>query len=121
MMRVRVLGPVLLGETEEPGALGPQFGEQRNYSEARARAIDAEVKRLVDTGHERATQLLQTNLDLLHALAHKLEEVETISGEELHEILGKVRRFEPRANGRAQLPAPGTAVLVAADTSAARL
>ncbi len=109
------LGPVLLGETEEPGVVVPQFPEQRNYSEVTARAIDAEVKRLVDTAHERATLLLQNNLDLLHALAGKLVEIETISGEELHEILARVRRFEPRANGHVQLPAPPATVFVAGD------
>jgi cell division protease FtsH len=98
------LGPVLLGEQSETSMVAFESAEQRNYSEATARLIDAEVKRLVDTGHERARSILQANLDVLHDLAGRLMQVETLSGGDLDKILNKVRRFDSRGNGYSRLP-----------------
>ncbi len=49
-----VLGPQTFGEKEELVFLGREIGEQRNYSEEIAEAIDMEVRRLVHEAHERA-------------------------------------------------------------------
>ena len=49
-----VLGPQTFGEKEELMFLGREIGEQRNYSEEVAEAIDPEVRRLVEEAHGRA-------------------------------------------------------------------
>ncbi len=93
------LGPIMLGEVQEMIFLGREISEQRNYSEETARVIDIEVKRLVDEAHMRARSILEANLDVLHDMAHKLMEVETLDGEDLREILGRVKRMDPSSNG----------------------
>jgi cell division protease FtsH len=115
------LGPVLLGEKEEMIFLGREMSEQRNYSEDTARKIDAEVKRLVETAHARARIIVQQNADVLHELAQKLLHVETIGGEDLCAILGKVKRFESGGNGHVTPPIPQNMVVVAPGSSTTEL
>jgi cell division protease FtsH len=116
------LGPIQLGEAQEMIFLGREISEQRNYSEETARQIDVEVKRLVDTAHERARIVLEQNVDVLHDLANKLLEIETLGGEELREILSRVRRYNPSGNGHSSpLPSPQNSVVVAPGSTATEL
>ncbi|WP_026370156.1 ATP-dependent zinc metalloprotease FtsH [Kallotenue papyrolyticum] len=116
------LGPIQLGDVQEMVFLGREIAEQRNYSEETAKLIDAEVKRLVDTAHQRALQILQENMDVLHELAQKLLEVETLGGEELRAILAKVRPYQPERNGHVtETPSPQTSVVVGPGSSATEL
>jgi cell division protease FtsH len=116
------LGPIQLGEVQEMIFLGREISEQRNYSEDTARQIDAEVKQLVDTAHQRALKILEANMDVLHEMANKLLEVETLGGEEMREILVKVRRFDNSTNGHVSPPpSPQTSVVVAPGSSATEL
>ncbi len=55
-----VLGPQTFGEKEELVFLGREIGEQRNYSEEVAEAIDTEVRRLVRDAHDRAREIVRT-------------------------------------------------------------
>src|SRR6188508_823018 len=48
------LGPVALGHKEELVFLGREIGEQKNYSEKTAEAIDEEIRLLIDEGYQRA-------------------------------------------------------------------
>eukprot|EP01042_Synura_sphagnicola_P017554 gene17554-22182_t len=59
----------------------------RDVSEATAEKIDAEVKRLINTGYEDAKRILTENLDGLHRLARTLLDLETLSGDEIARIL----------------------------------
>jgi cell division protease FtsH len=76
------LGPLTFGEKHELVFLGRELSEQRNYSEAVARQIDLEVRRLVTEAHERARQVVRENLSRVHAVARRLLEVETLDREE---------------------------------------
>jgi cell division protease FtsH len=116
------LGPIQLGEAQEMIFLGREISEQRNYSEETARQIDLEVKRFVDTAHERARIVLEQNVEVLHELSNKLLEVETLGGEELRELLSKVKKFDPRGNGHiTPTPSPQTSVVVAPGSTATEL
>ncbi len=112
------LGPVHLGETQELTFRGRQISDQRNYSEETARVIDAEIKQLVATAHRRAVAILGLNMHVLHELAELLLVVETIGGDELVQILGKVRSFpEQRHTGIGPLfAAPSLASVSARET-----
>jgi cell division protease FtsH len=77
------LGPLTFGHKEELVFLGKEIGEQRNYSEEVARAIDEEVRRLITEAHETALRILRENKDKLLGLARKLIEVETLEGADL--------------------------------------
>lgn len=70
-------------------------GSSLTCSEATAEEIDAEVKRIVEEGHQRALQTLKENRFKLHEIAHYLQKKETITGEEFMNILKRENTFTP--------------------------
>jgi cell division protease FtsH len=62
---------------------------ERDFSEETARAIDAEVRRIVETEHARARRLLQERRRVLEAIAAELLAHETLDRSRLEEIVGK--------------------------------
>ncbi len=83
------LGPLTFGKKQTSLFLGSEYGEEKNYSEETARAIDIEVRDVITTAHQRVKKLLQEHRSLLDALAVKLEEKEVLSGEEVNTIIKK--------------------------------
>ena len=81
------LGPLTWGRRESLQYLGGQVHEERNFSEATAKMIDAEVRELVEEGHRRATEVITSQRDVLDALAARLNEKEVIDGEEVKQII----------------------------------
>ncbi len=81
------LGPITFGKKEEQIFLGREFAQHKDYSESTAVAIDEEVKEIITKNHERARDILSTNIDLLNDLALKLIEKESLSGKEIDEII----------------------------------
>ncbi|WP_338333016.1 ATP-dependent zinc metalloprotease FtsH [Acetobacter sp. LMG 32666] len=63
------------------------FGASRNFSEQTARDIDVEVKRLIDEAYVQARNYLHDHVDELHRLAEALLEYETLTGEEIRQIM----------------------------------
>lgn len=57
------------------------------FSEETSREIDAEVKRLVALSRDRALAILEDNLEQLHLLADTLLKDETLTGQEVAELL----------------------------------
>ncbi|MCB1543145.1 MAG: cell division protein FtsH, partial [Rhodoblastus sp.] len=86
------LGTVMYGENEQEVFLGYSMGRQQNISEETSQKIDAEVRRLVETGLSEARRILTEKRDDLEALAKGLIEYETLSGEE---ILGLLKGVSP--------------------------
>lgn len=76
------LGPRVYGEKQELVFLGREISEQRNYSDAIAEKIDAEVRQIIDTEYERARHILVENRDKLDQVARRLLEVETLEAAE---------------------------------------
>ena len=70
-------------------------GSSLTCSEATAEEIDAEVRRIVEEGHQRALQTLKENRFKLHEIAHYLQKKETITGEEFMNILKRENTFSP--------------------------
>ncbi len=56
-------------------------------SEETARKIDGEVRRLVEQGHSEARRILTERLDDLHKVAKALLEYETLSGDEIINVM----------------------------------
>ncbi|MBI3030265.1 MAG: ATP-dependent metallopeptidase FtsH/Yme1/Tma family protein [Candidatus Rokubacteria bacterium] len=81
------LGPLTFGKNEEHIFLGREFARHKDYSEDTAILIDAEIKRIVTDCASRARQILEENLERLHALARALLERESLDGEEIARIL----------------------------------
>jgi cell division protease FtsH len=85
------LGPLTFGGEGGPGFLrrngsGWEGGE-REYSEETARAIDEEVRRIVDQTYERVRALLGAKKDVLLRAAEVLKVRETLEGDELRRLL----------------------------------
>jgi cell division protease FtsH len=80
------MGLMTYGQKEELIFLGREISEQRDYSEAVAERIDAEVRRMVDEAYKLTRKLLTKYRDRLDAVAEKLLEVETLTREEFEAI-----------------------------------
>ncbi|XBI05076.1 hypothetical protein VPH35_133280 [Triticum aestivum] len=76
------IGQVAIGSSGGNPFLGQQMSSQKDYSMATADIVDAEVRELVETAYSRATQIINTHIDILHRLANLLIEKETVDGEE---------------------------------------
>ena len=83
------LGTIAYGENEEEVFLGRSVTKQQNMSEETAKKIDIEVKKIVDQGYERARKVLNEKIDDLHKLAKALLIYETLSGEEIRDLILK--------------------------------
>ncbi len=80
------IGTLTLGQGQEEVFLGRDFGHTKEYSEETAAVIDEETKRIVDTGYNRAKQILSEHLDKLHQVAGVLLEKEKIEADEFKAI-----------------------------------
>jgi cell division protease FtsH len=83
------LGTVAYGENQEEVFLGHSVSRTQNISEETARIIDEEVKRLVTQGWEEARKILTTKSDDHEKLSQALLEYETLSGDEIRDLLEK--------------------------------
>ncbi len=81
------LGPLRYNENQEEIFLGHSVARQQSMSEATARLIDEEIRRLVDEAEARGRGVLEDHMEDLHKLAKSLLEYETLSGEEVQAIL----------------------------------
>jgi cell division protease FtsH len=86
-----VLGPLSYDPGEEQIFLGREIAQHRDYSEATAQKIDSEVNRLIEKTYNRAKEILEANIDLLHKLSELLLEKETVLGKELDELILTMR------------------------------
>jgi cell division protease FtsH len=81
------LGPLAFGQKEEQIFLGREISQHRDYSEKTAQEIDREIRGIVTGCYERAEQVLKKNIKRLHALAKTLLERESLTGEEIDQII----------------------------------
>ena len=81
------LGPIAYQENEEEVFLGRSVSRQQHVSEDTAKKIDSEVKKIVQSGYDRAKKILTDKVDDLHKVAKALLEYETLSGEEIKKII----------------------------------
>src|SRR2546428_6214831 len=81
------LGTVAYGENQEEVFLGYSVSRQQNISESTVQKIDAEIKRLVEQGYAEARNILEEKRADLEVLAKGLLEFETLSGDEIKDLL----------------------------------
>jgi cell division protease FtsH len=82
------VGPVTFSQGETHPFLGREITEQKDFSEATARIIDEEVRRIIQEAEGKAKDILEVNRDKLDAIADGLLKHETLSREEIDDILG---------------------------------
>ena len=83
------MGPVEYGENQEEVFLGRSVTQTQSVSEEVAQKIDKEIRKLVDEGYNTARQILTDKIDDLHKIAKALMTYETLSGEEIENIINK--------------------------------
>jgi len=105
------LGPLQYEQTQE-GYLGYGGSTRTFMSDEANKLIDAEIKGLVEGAHKRATELLTTHSDQLELLAQALLEYETLTGEEIEQLLkdGKIDRPDQPKGPAITQPAHGSLV-----------
>jgi cell division protease FtsH len=87
------LGMVQYGSDDEY-FLGRDMVRRKDYSEATAREIDEEVRRIIEEQHRVAKELIEGRRDALEAIAKALLEYETLEGWQVQEIV-RTGRFSP--------------------------
>ncbi len=84
-----LLGPIQYGEKEGPVFLGKDIVVKKTYSDRIAEVIDSEIKSIVNYCYSEALKLINENIDKLKLLAKELIEKETLSSQDIENILGK--------------------------------
>ena len=88
------LGPLQYEEQGE-GYLGYGANQRVLMSDETSKLIDAEIRGLVDGAHAKATKILKTETKKLHLLAGALLEYETLTGDDIKELLDKGKLDRP--------------------------
>ena len=88
------LGPLSYGANEDEVFLGRQITRQEHMAEETSKRVDAEVKKIVDAGYQRAKKILTEKIEDLHKLAKALLVYETLSGEEIKDLI--LKNTEPK-------------------------
>ena len=106
------MGPLSFGKKEEQIFLGREIAQHRDYSEATAIRIDAEVSNFVKTGYDRAKKIITENSEALVRIAVALLEREVIDGDEVLALIeGRELPEPPRPEGQQETPTPQQEVL----------
>ena len=84
------LGPLTFGKKEEQIFLGREIAQHRDYSEDTAERIDEEVRIIIMENYDRAKNLLNENLVLLHRLAKELLDREVLDNNEIEKIINEI-------------------------------
>ena len=69
--------------------LGRSVARTQNMSEETAKKVDSEIRKIVDKGYERARKVLTEKIEDLHKLAKALLTYETLTGEEIENLINK--------------------------------
>ncbi|QHJ10839.1 ATP-dependent zinc metalloprotease FtsH [Paraglaciecola mesophila] len=83
------MGPMLYAEEEGEVFLGRSMAKSKHMSDDTARAIDAEVKSLIDRNYSRAEKILTDNIDILHAMKDCLMKYETIDAKQIDDLMAR--------------------------------
>ena len=113
------IGPLEYEQEQGGGYLGGGQGVRNQMSNETALLIDAEIKRLVEGGLNRAREVINGNREQLTLIAEALLEYETLTGEEIKQLIdtGKIDRPDaptgsprPAAIGGSTVPRAGKRV-----------
>ena len=107
-----VIGMIAYGDNSQEVFLGHSVTQTKNLSEATAQKIDSEIRSIIDTAYGRAKTILSEHMDELHLLAKGLLEHETLSGDEIKQVIRgepvvRNRPDEPVAPSRGSVPSAG--------------
>ncbi|KLV07626.1 ATP-dependent metalloprotease [Photobacterium ganghwense] len=81
------MGPLLYAEDEGEVFLGRSVTKTKHMSDETARAIDAEVRAIIDRNYERAREILMANMDIMHSMKDALMKYETIDAGQIDDLM----------------------------------
>ncbi|MPV48427.1 MULTISPECIES: ATP-dependent zinc metalloprotease FtsH [unclassified Pseudactinotalea] len=90
------VGAIRLGQADGEVFLGRDMGHQREYSEEIAGLVDEESRRLIESAHDEAWEILTTYRAVLDDLALELLERETLNEQELAEVFAPIVKRDAR-------------------------
>ncbi|MBR0552918.1 ATP-dependent zinc metalloprotease FtsH [Stakelama marina] len=105
------MGPLMYSEGEEEVFLGYSRQQNSSMSDETAKAIDSEIRRIVEDGYQRAKEVLTEHIDQLHLLAGAMLDYETLSGDEIKRLIAgeDIGRDTVDADVK-QVPVGGTSI-----------
>lgn len=89
------LGPLLYAEEEDEIFLGRSVAKAKHMSDETARIIDKEVKLLIELNYQRARNILNDNMDILHAMKDALMKYETIDASQIDDLMARKKVRKP--------------------------
>lgn len=90
------IGAIKLGTDASEPFMGRDYGQQRDYSENVAAIVDREIRKLIETAHQEAYDILEANRTILDEMVLELLEKETLNKEEIAAIFAKVKSWPKR-------------------------
>ena len=81
------IGPLTFGKKSEEVFLGREISHARDYSDEISKTIDEEISRFIKKAESDADKILNDNIKQLHAIAKALLEFESISGDEMNQVI----------------------------------
>ena len=109
------LGPLAYGDNEEEVFLGHSVTRTQNLSDETQKLVDEEIHKVVEEGYQRAREIMEEHIEDLHVIAKGLLEYETLSGQEIINLLNgqpPVREFkasEETPKRKSAVPSAGRA------------
>ncbi|MBS0615956.1 MAG: ATP-dependent zinc metalloprotease FtsH [Verrucomicrobia bacterium] len=107
------LGTVAYEQRSESDRYLGGAGVERTFSEETSRLIDAEVRKLIDEGHKKATEIIVANKEKVQLMTDMLMEFETLDREDVQEIIAgtwdiekKRARLKVAEDLQRKVPAP---------------
>ena len=85
------LGPIQYERQTGSVFLGRDYMAEKNFSDQIALEIDKEVRKIFDECYEKAKQVLSENKDLVALIANHLMEIETLTKEDIYELVNTGR------------------------------
>ena len=114
------LGNLRYNSDSEEIFLGHSVAQSKNLSDSTAKLIDDEVRLLADNADKQCRKILQDNIDELHIVAKGLLEYETLSGDEIKDLIKGIKPSRDDFDDNPATPAqtPKTSVPKTGGTSA---
>ncbi len=81
------IGPIHLAASQDEVFLGRDLMRKRNISQSLANKLDKEISKIVNTAYSKAINMLKDNVSFLHTVAERLIQQETITGQQILDIL----------------------------------
>ena len=99
------LGEMAMGDSHETVFLGHEIAQRREYSEATAKEVDEEIKKILHQSYNQAKDILRKHREGLDRVAEELIEKEEISGKEVLELVG-VEKSEAASEEKENVASP---------------